>query len=265
MNYLYWILAVAIVSLISVIWVFTLGYPMAKLKKILICFIAFSVGILLWDAFLHLLPEAVEEYWLTMITSFSVIWWILIWFIIEKILNTIHPKEETHEVKTFAWMNLVWDMVHNMIDWIIIWVAFLVDPTVWLATTIAVVLHEIPQEIWDFCVLVHWGFSKKKALLYNFFTALTAFLWLLIAYLLNNYVENISQILMPLSAWLFIYIAASDMIPELHKEAHIKHSIHQIIFLIIGFVVMYGLTLSEWHEESQWLDENTQIEINFQN
>lgn len=140
-------------------------------------------------------------------------------------------------------MNLVWDMVHNMIDWIIIWVAFIASPTVWIATTLAVILHEIPQEIWDFCVLVHGWLSKKKALLYNFLTALTAFLWLLIAYLLNNYVQNISQILMPLSAGLFIYIAASDMIPELHKENEIKQSILQIVLLLVGIAVMMWLTI----------------------
>jgi len=243
MNYLYWILAVLVVSLVSLVGIITLWYPLAKLKKILIWFIAFSAGILIWDAFLHLLPEAIEEYGLTKLVSFSVIWWIVIWFIIEKILNTIHTRKEIHEVKTFARMNLVWDMIHNMIDWIIIWVAFLASPTVWFATTLAVILHEIPQEIGDFCVLVHWWLSKKKALLYNFLTALTAFLWLLIAYLLNNYVENISQILMPLSAGLFIYIAASDMIPELHKENEIKQSILQIALLIIGIAVMLWLSI----------------------
>jgi zinc and cadmium transporter len=152
-------------------------------------------------------------------------------------------------------MNLVWDMVHNSIDWIIIWSAFIVDVHLWIATSLAVILHEIPQEIWDYCVLVHWWIQRKKALLYNFLTALTAFIWLWIAYLLSAYVEWITQILMPVSAWLFIYIAASDMIPELHKESHIDHSIHQIIFLAIGFVVMYWLTLTEWDEHSE--DDNS--------
>lgn len=248
MNYLYWVLAVLIISLVSLIGVFTISYPLAKLKKVLVCFIAFSVWILLWDAFLHLLPEAVEEYWFNATISRWIIWWIFIWFIIEKILTIKHNPEKEHDVKTFAWMNLVWDMVHNSIDWIIIWSAFIVDIHLWIATSLAVILHEIPQEIWDYCVLVHWWIQRKKALLYNFLTALTAFIWLWIAYLLSAYVEWITQILMPVSAWLFIYIAASDMIPELHKESHIDHSIHQIIFLAIGFVVMYWLTLSEGHD-----------------
>ena len=238
MNYLYWILAVLIVSLISIIWIFAVWYPMAKLKKILVCFIAFSVGILLWDAFLHLLPESVEEYGFTPIISRWIIWWIFIWFIIEKFLTVKHDPNKEHEVKTFAWMNLVWDMVHNSIDWIIIGSAFIVDIHLWFATTLAVILHEIPQEIWDFCVLVHGWLDRKKALLYNFLTALTAFIWLGIAYLLNAYISWISQILMPISAGLFIYIAASDMIPELHKENNLKHSIHQIVLLAIGFVCM---------------------------
>lgn len=244
MDYIYWILAVLVVSLVSIIWIITLWYPIAKLKKILVWFIAFSAGILIWDAFLHLLPEAVEEYWFSILVSSSLIWWIIIGFLIEKILNTVRSSKETHEVKTFAWMNLVGDMIHNMIDWIIIWVAFMTNPTIGLATTLAIFLHEIPQEIWDFCVLVHWWLSKKKALIYNFLTALTAFIWLLIAYLLNNYVDNISQILMPFSAWLFVYIAASDMIPEMHKENKIGQSVFQIILLLVGIFIMMWLSLS---------------------
>ena len=263
MNYLYWTLAVLLISIISIIWIFAIWYPMAKLKKILVCFIAFSVGILLWDAFLHLIPESVEEYWFTSMVSRWIIWWICIGFIIEKILIVKHNEQKDDNIKTFARMNLVWDMVHNSIDWIIIWSAFIVDVHIWLATTLAVILHEIPQEIWDFCVLVHWWIDRKKALLYNFLTALTAFIWLWIAYLLNTYIDWISQILMPLSAWLFIYIAASDMIPELHKETHREHSLHKIIFLLIWFAVMYWLTLTEWdghHHEHNHEHEDIHIE-----
>jgi len=245
MNYIYWIFAVFIVSLVSIIGIITLWYPLAKLKKILIWFIAFSAGILLWDAFLHLLPEAVEQYWFSILVSFSLIWWIVIGFLIEKILNIVNINKKSNEIKTFARMNLVGDMVHNMIDWIIIWVAFMANPTIWLATTLAIILHEIPQEIWDFCVLVHWWLSKRKALIYNFLTALTAFIGLLAAYLLNNFIDNISQILIPLSAWLFIYIAASDIIPEMHKENQIVQSIFQIALLLVGIFVMLLLSLWE--------------------
>lgn len=251
MNYFYGFLAILLVSVIALIWIFAVWYPMAKLKKVLVCFMAFSVGILLWDAFLHLLPEAVEEYWFNATISWWIIWWIFIWFIIEKIL-TVKRANKENEVKTFAWMNLVWDMVHNSIDWIIIWSAFIVDVHLWIATTLAVILHEIPQEIGDFCVLVHGWMERKKALLYNFLTALTAFIGLWIAYLLDMYVEWISQVLMPISAWLFIYIAASDMVPELHNESNLKHS----IFLAIWFVVMYWLTLTEWEEHHHGHDED---------
>ena len=247
MSYFYWILAVLFVSLMALVWIFAISIPMIKLKHFFVCFIAFSVGILLWDAFLHLLPEAVGENWFSLLISWCLIWWIFIGLIIDKFLNVKRNWKE-NEVKTFAWMNLVWDMVHNSIDWIIIWSAFIVDVHLWLATTLAVILHEIPQEIWDFCVLVHWWLSRKKALWYNFLTALTAFIWLWIWYLLSAYVDWVSSILTPISAWLFIYIAASDMIPELQKESDLKHSVHQIILLLIWFVVMYWLTLTEGDE-----------------
>ena len=260
MNYFYGFLAVLVISLVSIIGIFAIWYPMAKLKKTLVCFMAFSVGILLWDAFLHLLPEASEEHWFSLLISTWLIGWICIGFIIEKVLNIKRANKET-DIKTFAWMNLVWDMVHNSIDWIIIWSAFMVDIHLWFVTTLAVVLHEIPQEIWDFCVLVHWGLERKKALWYNFLTALTAFIWLWIAYLLTAYVGWVSEILTPISAWLFIYIAASDMIPELHKENDFGHSIHQIIFLIIWFIVMYWLTLTEWDEYHHGPDDEHHHQI----
>lgn len=245
-NIRYAILWVTIVSLISLIWIITLGLKIWKLKKILIYFIAFSAGTLMWDAFLHLLPESVEQYWFTIITGLAILSWILVWFITEKIIHWNHchmpiTKEHKHP---FAWMNLVWDMVHNFIDWVIIWVWFMVSIEVWIATTIAVILHEIPQEIWDFGVLIHGWFSKKKALFLNFLSALTAFLGLAVAILLFNYVQNISAILTPLAAWLFIYIAGSDLIPELHKHTKVSQSLLQIFCFLLWVWIMVILAIS---------------------
>lgn len=140
-------------------------------------------------------------------------------------------------------MNLIGDMFHNWLDGLIIWTAFLASPEIWIATTIAIVLHEIPQEIGDFGVLIHGGFSKKRALLLNFLTALTAFIGLGIAIILDAYVDNVSQYLIPLAAGLFIYIAAADLIPELHKETKIKQSLFQLGAFIIGIWIMLLLVV----------------------
>ena len=244
---IYSFVSVLIIGCVSLIWVVTLWISTEKLKQILIYFIAFSAWTLMWDAFLHLLWETAEQYWYNENIALFILWWILLWFIIEKIINWNHchlpiTKEHQHP---FAQMNLVGDMVHNFIDWLVVASAFLLSIPVWIATALAVLLHEIPQEIWDFGVLIHWWYTKVKALKLNFLSALTAFVWVLLALLLQQYVENISEFLMPFSAWLFIYIAWTDLIPELHKHPKISQSLIQALCFVVGIWVMLLLLLVE--------------------
>lgn len=138
----------------------------------------------------------------------------------------------------FAVMNLVGDAVHNLIDGLIIGASYLVSIEVGIATTIAVLLHEIPQEIGDFGVLIHGWFSVKKALFVNFFTALTAIVWLVIALSLGHFVEGINEFLAPVAIGMFIYIAWSDLIPEMHKETNRKQSLGQLVFFVAGIGIM---------------------------
>ena len=244
---IYSLVSVLIISCISLIGVITLWISVEKLKKILIYFIAFSAWTLMWDAFLHLLWETLESYWYDIKIAFCIIWWILLGFIIEKIISWNHchlPITSEHQ-HSFAQMNLVWDMVHNFIDWLVVTAAFLVSIPVWTATALAVLFHEIPQEIWDFWVLIHGWYSKWKALKLNFLSALTAFLWVFVALILQKYVDNISMFLMPFSAWLFIYIAGTDLIPELHKHPNIKQSVIQALCFVLWVGIMYLLLLVE--------------------
>jgi zinc and cadmium transporter len=142
-------------------------------------------------------------------------------------------------------MNLVGEGVHNFIDGIIIATSYLVSIPVGIATTIAVIFHEIPQEISDFGVLVYGGFTKKKALLANFLIALTAVIGAIITLLIGTSVENILTFLIPFAAGNFIYIACSDLIPELHKETKLKISLTQLILFVLGILVMAALLLVE--------------------
>jgi zinc and cadmium transporter len=121
----------------------------------------------------------------------------------------------------------------------------LLSMPVGIATALAVLLHEIPQEIGDFWVLIHWWYSKTKALKLNFLSALTAFVWVLLALILQKYVDDISAFLMPFSAWLFIYIAWTDLIPELHKHPRVSQSLLQALCFILGIWVMCLLLLVE--------------------
>ena len=243
--WIYSLVSVLIVSLISFVGVFTLSMQSARLRKILIYLISFSAGALFGDAFIHLLPEAVEKSGFNLQISLSLLGGILIFFILEKIIHWQHchmpiSKEHTHP---FAYVNLVGDALHNLIDGLIIGASYLAGIEVGIATTIAVVLHEIPQEIGDFGVLLHGGFSKSRALLLNFLTALTSILGAIIALWLGTMSETIVNMLVPIAAGGFIYIAGSDLIPELHKQTKISISIIQLLSFIAGIAVMSLLLL----------------------
>ena len=245
MIFLYALVSVLIVSIVSLVGVVTLWLSTTFLKKIVLFLVSFSAWALFGDAFLHLLPEAIADNWFTLIVSLSLLWGIVFWLVTEKVIRRNHchmpiTKTHTHPVAT---MNLVWDMVHNFIDGLIIGASYLVSIPVGIATTLAVVLHEIPQEIWDFGVLVHGGYSKKRALLMNFLTALTAVIGLVISFVLYNYIQNIVVFLIPFAAGTFIYIAGSDLIPELHKENKLSQSLPQIAFFLLGIAVMATLLL----------------------
>ena len=245
--WIYTIVSVLIVSLISLIGVITFSINAKKLKTILICMVSFSAGALFGDAFIHLLPEIVEENGFTLTISSFVLVGIALFFIMEKIIrwqHCHHPITEDH-VHPFAIMNLIGDGVHNFIDGLIIGVSYIVSIPIGIATTIAVAFHEIPQEIGDFGVLIHGGFSKGKALGLNFLTALAAIIGAVIALLASRYVENIELFIIPIAVGGFIYIAGSDLIPELHKEFTLKKSILQLIAFIAGILVMAALLLLE--------------------
>lgn len=240
--WLYSIGSVLLVSLISLIGIFTLGIKQNRLKTILIYLISFSAGALFGDAFIHLLPEIIEEGF-TIMSGVLILAGILTFFILEKFVHWQHchmPVCETH-IHPFAYMNLVGDSLHNFIDGLVIAASYIVSFPVGIATTLAVLLHEIPQEIGDFGVMLHGGFSRIKALALNFLTALTAIIGVIIGLVLNNIVPNLKLIVLPIAIGGFIYIAGSDLIPELHKETNIKRSIIQIITFILGVLIMLSL------------------------
>ncbi|MDP2672448.1 MAG: ZIP family metal transporter [Nanoarchaeota archaeon] len=241
--WLYALISVLVVSLISFVGIFTFSLKAEKLQKVLIYFVAFSAGALFAGAFLHLIPEVVEKTGFNLRIPIFILVGIIIFFIIEKIVcwNHCHIPITKKHVHSFAIMNLVGDMFHNFLDGLVIAGSYLVSIPLGITTTLAVVLHEIPQEISDFGILIYGGFSKRKALLINFATALTAVLGAVIGLLLSGFISGIEFILVPIAAGGFIYIAGSDLIPELHKNFQLKKSILQLIIFVLGILVMVGL------------------------
>ncbi len=243
----YTMISVLIVSVISFAGILTLSIKLKNLHKILLYLVSFAAGALLGDVFIHLIPELIEEDLFNLKASFLILGGILLFFVIEKIVHWQHchvPQNGGHE-HPFVITNLVGDGVHNFIDGLIIGASYMVNIPLGIATTIAVIFHEIPQEIGDFGVLLHGGFSKSKALLFNFLSALTAVAGGLIAVLASGITPSITDYLIPLTIGGFIYIAGSDLIPELHKNFETKKSIIQILALIAGIAVMALLLLLE--------------------
>ena len=233
-------ISVLIVSFISVIGIFTLTLGQKKLQNILIYLVSFSAGTLFGDAFIHLLPESAEKMGFGLEISLLVLLGIIIFFIVEKFVHWHH----CHDVSTkkhihpFAYTNLIGDALHNFIDGIIIAASYFVSVPVGVATTIAVIIHEIPQEIGDFGVLLHTGLSKSKALFLNFIVGIVAVLGAFFAIIVRSKIESFSALLIPFAAGGFIYIAGSDLIPELHKEVKISRSLIQLLTFILGIGVM---------------------------
>jgi len=245
--WLYALVSVFIVSLISIVGIFTLSIKAEKLNKILIYFVSFSAGALLADAFVHLLPSVVETSGFNLTISLSLLSGILIFFVLEKVIKWrhCHDTDCKEHVHSFAYMNILGDAVHNFIDGLIIAASYIVSIPVGIATTMAVIFHEIPQEIGEFGLLLYGGFSKTKALLVNFLSALTAVLGTVAGLLLAGVFSNIQEILVPIAAGGFIYIAGSDLIPEMHKETKLAKSLIQILVFLLGIVVMIALLALE--------------------
>ena len=236
---LFWILAsTTLVSLISLVGIFTLSIKDNLLHKILFCLIGFSAGALIGGAFLHILPECLEKNNSNAVFSYLILG-IITFFLMERYLHWRHCHEEGDcKIHAFTYLNLVGDGFHNFIDGMVIATSFMVSLKLGMVTTLAIVLHEIPQELGDFAVLIYGGFTKKKALLFNFASALMAVLGAVAGYFVTDLVANFSNFILPFTAGGFVYIASSDLIPELHKENDLKRSTAAFLAFLMGIILM---------------------------
>ena len=241
------ILSVLIVSLLSLIGVFTLSLKDKTLHNILSYLVAFAAGSMLAAAFFDLLPEAVEEIGLSAFT-FALVG-LISFFVIERFIFWHHCHKHHHDIKPYTYLNIIGDAVHNFVDGTIIAAAFVADAGLGIVTTVAIAFHEIPQEIGDFAILVHGGLSKNKALLFNFMSALAAVLGALVAYFALINVEGLIPILISLAGGGFIYVATADLLPELSDEENFKELLKHAFFLILGIVLLW-LVISIAHGEA---------------
>ena len=254
--YIYTLIAILAVSLISLVVLFALSLNDKFFKSIVPLLVSIATGALLGDAFIHLIPESLATGVPSTQVGLLVIVGVLLFFILEKVVHWHHhhddesAEDEHHhhdagQLLPVGQMVLLADGLHNFIDGLIIGASFLISIPAGIASTIAIIFHEIPQEIGDFGILVHSGYSKGKALWLNAVSATTAFLGGIIVLALSVNVEHFSSYALPVAAGSFIYLALADLIPELHKvhnpESSIKHSLAQLAYLIIGVLIMLAL------------------------
>ncbi|RME54206.1 ZIP family metal transporter [Candidatus Woesearchaeota archaeon] len=250
MNYIiYTILSVILISLISILAALPFLLKKKFSQRILLLLMSFSVGTLMGAVVLHLLPEALENGYNINLALFILLGYV-VFFVFEKLIHWHHHRiskikcSESHgHGYQLAPINLVGDALHNLIDGMIIAATYYVSVPLGIVATLSIMLHEIPQEISDFAVLLYSGLNKRKAILFNFISALTAIVGAVIGILMAGNVESFTMFALPFAAGSFVYIAASNLVPELHKDCSMKNSVLHFLAIVAGIGLMILLLL----------------------
>ncbi|MFQ6065068.1 MAG: ZIP family metal transporter [Candidatus Bathyarchaeia archaeon] len=246
----FWIVgSTFLISLIAWVGALALFLKEELLNRILLVLVALSAGGLIGGAFLHLLPEAISEVAASSVAlksaTLNLFLYLLvgfcIFFVLEQFIKWCHEHYGIHEKKPVSYLVLISDLVHNFIDGLVMAGSFMVGLPVGIVTTSAIALHEIPQELGDFGVLVYGGFEKTRALIWNYASAITAIFGGIAGYYLSSMVEGAAVLLLPFAAGNFIYIAASDLIPEIKHGKNIRRNLVHFIMFIIGILLMFGI------------------------
>ena len=229
------------VSAIPLLGLLLAGNRFVLLQRHLMWLVSFAVGALLGGALIHLLPEAFEALGSGPALTGGLLAGFLGFFVLEKFLwhhAHHHDPEVRPSLPPLAALNLLGDLLHNVIDGMLIAAAFMAGIPVGIATTVAVILHEIPQEIGDFGVLLHAGLPMRRVVWLNFLSGLGAIGGALLVLAVGERVAPLNTLLLPVAAGSFLYIAASDLIPELHRERRPAAVLQQVALVLLGVAVM---------------------------
>lgn len=228
-----------------------LGLPQALRTRLLPGSVSFAVGALLGAAFLALLPHALESPGVKggHGIAAAVLLGLLGFFVLEKLVLWRHchiDECETHapdpaqgRASAAGHLILIGDGIHNLVDGVLIGAAFLTDVHLGIVTSLAVVAHEIPQEVGDFAILLHSGFSRGRALFYNVLSSLTTVIGGVLAYFSLSVIQGVVPYVLAVAASSFIYIAVADLIPGLHKRVEPRATLEQVLLIAAGVLVIY--------------------------
>ena len=251
---LYSLGSVVAVSLISFLGIIFFLFDESIIRKSLLYFVGISTGALLGDVFIHIVPELAQKPDSFVQNLYILLGGILFSFMLEKFIHwrhchvlptNSHEGQHDHHNHPTGIMNLVGESMHNLIDGIVIASGFLASIPIGLSTTLAVILHEMPHEIGNVAVLLHVGYPKKKAFFFNFLSASASVFGALIVLVSAQVSSVVSEVMLPFAAGNLLYIAGSDLIPELHKETKLKQGFLQLLCIIIGMALMYGVKMME--------------------
>ncbi|MBM3258050.1 MAG: ZIP family metal transporter [Candidatus Nealsonbacteria bacterium] len=235
------------ISLIAFVGAVILFLKEKLLDRILLILVSFAAGALIGGAFLHLIPEAIEEAG-SESSLLKVFFYLLFgfcsFFVLENFISWHHHHSKNHpEIKSFSYLILISDSVHNFIDGLIIAASFIVSVPLGLATALAVALHEIPQEIGDFGILIYSGFKKAKALFLNFLSAFVIVFGGIFGFLLSEKISSSVVFLLPFAAGSFIYVACSDLIPEIKHKGSLQKALINFFVFLLGIGIMFLMKL----------------------
>jgi len=238
---LYVLISSLITSFISLIGIsFFLFFK--KNDKIIFYWISFAAGVILGSVFLRMLPEITHEESISNLKLYTfVLTGIISYFLIEKFLRWVHCHKETNElhVHPVGIMNLFGDGIHNFLDGVAIGISYHINIHIGILTTLMIILHEVPQEIGDFGMLLYAGFTQRKALFWNFISALSAVIGSIGGYIFGNFMSHSTiLIIMAFVGGGFLYIAMSDIVPELHKTNTTKEALIQTITILLGIGII---------------------------
>jgi zinc and cadmium transporter len=246
------LLSVVAVSLVSLLGLATLSLDEARIRRLATVLVSFAVGALLGDAFIHLIPEAFAHPSPGLGPSLLVLSGMLLFFVVEKLLRHqhgplhLHHHREDRTRPELAAINVIGDAVHNFIDGVLIGASYLASPMLGVSTTLAVLFHEIPQELGDFGVLVHAGLGVRRAVLLNLASASVAIAGTVATLLAGSAAGTaLTSILVPMAAGGFVYIASADLIPELQHDRTLRALIVQASLVSLGIATMALLAVVE--------------------
>jgi zinc and cadmium transporter len=251
-SWIFSLVSVGIVSLVSLAGLVTLSLNEARTRRLASLLVSFAVGALLGDAFIHLIPQTFRQDAVTLWPSLLILGGMLLFFVVEKLLRHEHgllhryhhPEASTRP--ELAAVNILGDAIHNFIDGVLIAGSYLASPALGLATTVAVLFHEIPQELGDFGILIHSGLSVRRAVLLNLASASVAILGAVAVLLIGSVSgATVAMLLIPVTAGGFVYIAAADLIPELQHDRTGHGLLVQVGLISLGMGVMGLLTILE--------------------